>query len=184
MPDPTEGGLRDRLVFESAHRYLRHGLTLSNDWFNAAAMANSLEHSVRLESTPATAASKITPNLITVTRGPMDPVADVEIGSGLTEDHTELWVTIYAENEAIGTHLQGDCYGILAGKMPSIGFEDAGFTVYDWRAHPPADLTYPPAVDELFRVELERIATDREHDPETGVERDTWYVVANIIEER
>lgn len=183
MPSPLEGGLRDRLVFESAHRYLRYHLDQLN-WFDDASLSGSLEHTVRFQTRPARAAEKITPNLITVARGPMNPAGEVETGSGMSEDHTELWVTIYAENEAVGTHLQGDVYGILKGTMASIGADTAGFTVYDWRDHPTGNDTYPPTVDSLFYVELERLAQDREHDPETGIERDTWYVVGNMVEYR
>lgn len=190
MPDPTEGGLRDRLVFESAHRHLRHFLAQLG-WFNTVTLAPGVKP-ITLATEPVAAADKIEPNLITITTGPMDP-SPAETGSGLTENLTELWVTIYAQNDSLGRHLQGDCYGILAGQMASIGAVDAGFNVYDWRAAPAApDYTYPPVdredppemLEPLFRVAFEDLATDREHDPRSGVERDTWYVVGQMDEYR
>ena len=175
--DALEGGLRDRFLLESAHRWIRHGLT-EKGWFSLDA-----GHApVSLRGRALRAEEDIEPNLITVSKGPTD-TNDAETGSNLGEAATELWVTIYAENEAIGIHLQGDVFAMLSGRLASIDFDTPGFQVYDWRgaADPP---TYPPSTDELFWVELEDVVNDREHDPTSGQERLTFYVIAQMLEFR
>ena len=173
MPaDPLEGGLYDRLRFESYCRWIRHGLA-ELGWFDAGRR----HQPVVFRTSAVRADEKITPNLIVVSDGPHD-VEDAELGSNAGFDSTEVWVTIYSENDALGRQLRGDVFSMVTGRFPSIGADEPGFTVYDLRTIAPDDLTYPPTVDELGWVELERPAADREHDPATGDERNTWYVVA------
>ena len=187
MPEPIEGGLLDRLVFESFHRYLRAKLD-EKGWFDQSSLSPGVRP-VRFQSEPADAAATITANLVTVTTDTTDSTP-AETGSDLEEQLTTWWVTIYAQNDAVGRHLRGDCHAILAGKMPSIGAESAGFQVYDWRQHPGTtenpDFTYPPAndVDKLAWIPNERVDTDREHDATTGIERNTWYVFGQFGEYR
>lgn len=195
MPDPTEGGLYVRLVMESFHRWVRHYFFHADlHWDDTDGLAKTGTKPVTLTAEPVPAADKVQPNLVTLTLGPNDE-GPAELGSDLAFEDREVWGTIYAQNQAVGLHIQGDLHDIWAGKLRSIDADTAGFPVYDWRhvagtiENP--DLTYPPVdkdtsdpLEPIGYIELEDIHTDREIDPATGVERNTFYVIARMADTR
>jgi hypothetical protein len=165
-----EGGLLDRVVFDSFVRMVRESLDQLG-WFDVAASGRT---PLTLLTTPVEFHDEIPTNaaIIQFEDHYDDPG---EIGSTLTFDRTMAWVDIYPESLALGRHLAGDVRDILRGKMPSIGRDDPSFEVLDL----PGGVDPPPV---LFLVDITDVEIHREPKPSTTPGR-FWVSVSALLEE-
>lgn len=164
----VEGGLRDRLVFESFHTMVKTALT-DLGWFEPGR-----KHApVVFRTTAVPEGEQIPANTVAVSSEDLDD-SPGEIGSTLTEDRTVVWVDFYAESDALGRHLIGDVRDVLRGKMPSIGRTDPSFVVLDFTVVAP----HP----ELFLVGIEDVAVERSHSP--TAQRHWFAVTCSLVEDR
>lgn len=165
-----EGGLLDRVVFDSFVHMIRDSLDQLG-WFD---VVDSERTPVTLITTPVSLHDEIQPNTVAIQfEDQFDEPA--EIGSNLTFDNTMAWVEIYPESMAIGRHIAGDVRDILRGKMPSIDRTDPSFEVLDF----PSGVD-PPAV--LFLADISKVEVHRDREPTTTAGR-FWFAVSAILEE-
>jgi hypothetical protein len=142
---PT-GGLRERLIGESVHQYLRACLT-ELGWLTSDRTRRDVHYLGR----PAADGENIELNTLAVFSERVRDT-ELEMGSGLTENAWQWYADIYAGDEALGVHLSGDVRDILRGKMPSVG---AGRPVI-----PVLDFTMATPVP-IFSVQIENVTRDR-----------------------
>lgn len=163
-----EGGLRDRLLFESFHAMIKDALT-EIGWFQSGRQHKP----INFVTTAVDLDKEIPDNTLAVSTEDLDD-EPAELGSTLTFDRVMAWVDFYAESDALGRHLQGDVRDILRGKMESIDRTDPSFMVVDMRE--------PDPKPELFLVEIENVATVRDKRP--GGQRHWYAVSCDLIEAR
>lgn len=165
--DPTVGGLRERMVFESLVRMVKQSL---NDlgWFGSA-----LGHSPILFTSEAIDIDKpIAPNTMVITSEDMTS-SEAEIGSVATIDAATVWIDFYCEKESLGRHVMGDVRAILLGKMPHIGRADPSFPVFDWTQPVPTD-------HQIALVAIDNVELDRGRTPTA---QRHWFAVSFTIED-
>lgn len=170
----VEGGLRDRLVAESFVRHVKAGLT-AKGWFESGVPAPPVV--VVTTHLPDTSEMNVDANTYVVVLVEDSSDVDAEVGSGLTEDRTTGWVDVYAKTDAIAAHLSGDVRDLLRGKLPSVGYDTAGFTVRNWFVTDPDDL------EDLFWVDVEDVQRDRDPD-QSRATRFHYQVSAELVEFR
>jgi hypothetical protein len=165
MPEP-QGGLRDRMVFESFAQMLEASMRTIG-WFDA-----DRAHAPIIWRTSIVPEAEEMP-LNTLALSSEDVSGeDMEIGSGLSEDRFIVIVDFYAESDALGRHLMGDVRDILRGKMVT---DTAGFVVYDLRDDPPTPFSF---------AEIEGVRLDRSHGFDAPFRRHWFSVLAELVEER
>lgn len=130
----VEGGLRDRLVFESFALHVKTGLEALG-WVGVTTGPRKPQFGFR--TTPVPDVEEIPANTIAVTFETVD-MSDGEIGSNLTENSHAAWVDIYTDTTdpngyALAMQISGDVRDLLRGKMRSIGFEEPVFQLVDNR---------------------------------------------------
>lgn len=142
MVNSIVGGLRSRLIFDSTFKVLNDSL-IALGWF-----AGGRHHS------PIT----FVPDEQDVeTQVPLNTLAlsdenvtsdDIELGSKLADNVRYFYLDFFAEEDALGKHVIGDCRDILEGRMLSIGRTGPVIPVYDFsQATPP--LVFYAAVDNV-----------------------------------
>lgn len=171
MTDP-EGGLRDRLVFESFIRKIKTGLA-------ALGWLDPDRHHIPLTVTSTRIDDSTSVALNTIAISAEDISGDdAEVGSGLSEDSHTFYVDMYAENDALGEHVAGDIRDLLRGKLPSIGVTDAVLLVKDWTV---ADDSLAP---DLFWADIEEVNLQRAHGFSAPFQRHWFSVSCQVIETR
>ncbi len=102
-----EGGLRDRMIHESALQAIKAQLTTLG-WF-----APGRQHSdiTVIDEYPDDKA-EIALNTIAISMGDGDGYL-VEMGSPMENHEQLLFVDVYAESDALGRHVSGDIYSYL-----------------------------------------------------------------------
>lgn len=159
------GGLRSRFVRESLYHRLYDGLAAIG-WFNAGRQ----HQTVHFVSAPIDDQHEIPFNTVALTDGNLD-TTEAEIGSLLAEHRWTMYVDIYAENNALGMQLAYDLKSLLEGRMPSIGYNDPSFAVYDYTHATPSLFAY---------CQVENVMVDRAQGfPEAW--RRWWYSVALTV---
>lgn len=175
-----EGGLLDRLVFDSFVRMLRESLD-ALEWFDTGRWHDPFT----LRTSPVPVKEEIPPNTIVVT---FEDATDEpgEIGSTLSIDTTVVWIDIYPvgkkpdQSMSLGRHIAGDVRDILRGKMPSVNRTDPSFMVYDLTEAGVGDSD----PDELFLVQIDNVEVLRDHNPPSSPGRFWFSVTADLVEER
>lgn len=168
MAEP-QGGLRDRMVFESFAMMLKDSLDQLG-WFD-----DDRAHSpIHWRTSIVPESEEVPINTLAMSSEDSTHI-DMEIGSGLSEDRMFVLTDFYAENDALGRHLMGDVRDVLRGKMPDVDRTDPVFTVYDLRDDPPTP---------LFVAEIEGVRLDRAHGFDTPFRRHWFSVLCQLIEER
>ena len=119
------GGLRRRLIKDNLYYMLEDSLRQLG-WFNGALSRQS----VTLVAEQIDARTEIKPNVIGISAEDLLS-ENIELGSNLDEYTWSIFIDIFAESEAVGTHLSGDIYDILNGKISSIGRTGPDFAVKD-----------------------------------------------------
>lgn len=119
------GGLRVRLIQDNVFDMLETALG-DLGWFDAGR-----DHEdVTLVDEEPDWDSPITPNKISVIIESIND-SEAEMGSNLTEERHNVFIDVYAEDDATGIHLSNDIREILRGKMPSIDRGWPSIDVYD-----------------------------------------------------
>ena len=167
MPEP-QGGLRDRMVFESFAYMLKDGLTQLG-WFEPGRSHAPLNW--RTSIVPE--AEEMPINTLAVASEDVTS-DDGEIGSNMSEDRFIVIVDFYAESDALGRHVSGDIRDLLRGKMPPIS-EDPVFAVYDFREEPPVPFSW---------VDIDRVTLDRSHGFDAPFRRHWFSILAQLVEAR
>lgn len=167
----VEGGLRDRFLDDSFINHVRVGLDALG-WFDTGRRHPPLQ--LVTTHLPATEEMNVDTSTYVVVLTESVAGSDAEIGSGLTEDRVYGWVDVFANDKGLARHLAGDCRDLLRGKMPSINYDTAGFTVVNWEEYDP---------DDLFWVDIEDVQLDSE--PDQGRDgRFHYQVSADLVEFR
>lgn len=173
------GGWRDRLIWESCHRALHDALE-DLGWFNDLGNASKPIDPIVWSTKSLKDDEVIPPNFLVLSSEDTDGDS-AEIGSSLTEDSVEMWLDFYPVNDALGRHLMGDVRDLLRGKMPTVGFSEAGLMVVDYR---PASLSDTSGED-LFWVDIEGVAEVHNAGNPATPELRTWRSVTwRIVDER
>lgn len=161
------GGLRARLIHDSFYTMVSDALAALG-WFDPAREHRpiNLIPEMQPEGEP------IEVNTIVIS-GLDENDTDAEMGSNLSENRLTYYVDIYAEGEALGSHLKGDVKDILRGKMPSIG---RGRPVLEVR-----DLTVP-AAPLLFVCDIENVVTDRSATFSNPWQRYWWVLRCELVD--
>lgn len=155
------GGLRARLIRDSLYRMLGDSLD-SLGWFDP----NRDHAPINMVAKEVAFDEEIPLNTIAVS-GETATLTDWEMGSGLQENRWIYYVDLYAEDDAIGTHLIYDVRDILAGKMSSIGRTAPTLTVWDYTLATPVS---------IFECEFASITVDRSHNSAKPFMK-FWYSV-------
>lgn len=140
------GGLRARLIRDSAYAWIREGLEALG-WDDAGRRHLPIvwrEGDVDFDE-------KIEFNTISLSQTDVID-EDAELGSSLTNDTWTFYVDFFAENDSVGTHFIHDVRDILRGKMPAIGRGRPTFDVYDYSLATPVII----AVCDVERVTVDR----------------------------
>lgn len=140
------GGLRVRLIQDNLFDMIQDSLDALG-WFDSGRDHNPVE---MVEEEP-NWEEPITPNKISVLIESIDDF-EAEMGSNLMEERHNVFVDIYAEDDATGMHLSNDIRDILRGKFPSIGRTVSRMDVYDKTLATPA---------QIFAVDIENSRWDR-----------------------
>ena len=146
MSTVIAGGLRERLIADSIHLYLKRALSLLG-WFNPDPGRRDVHYMPR----PAGDDEPIELNTVGVFSDRVRDT-DLELGSLLAESAWQWYADIYGEDEAVGMHLSGDVRDILRGKMPTVGASAPVIPVLDFRLATPV---------EIFYVEIQDVVRDR-----------------------
>ncbi len=164
---PIVGGLRARYIAESIYQCVDEILT-DLDWFQPGRYHIPL----KLRKTPVKNDETIDYNTIVVFSESMYDLED-ELGSLMAEHHWIFYVDIYAEDDAIGTHLAHDLRDALEGRMPSIGRTHPVVPVYDFGTATPY---------ELFNVQLERVFVEKIHNIQKPWEQHWYSLVFDVVD--
>lgn len=170
-----DGGLRDRMIIESARVMFEDGLT-DLGWFDTGRAHLDFPP---MRSGPIDRQVEVQPNQLVLSFEDVDPTDELEIGSGAWEITHTGYMDFYAEpaptddnqqyngGEALGKHVIGDVRGLLVGEMPAVGRDRNFLDVYDYSLATP---------ELLFTVEIpyERVRTMRVHHASNPWER-YWY---------
>lgn len=151
MSQPV-GGLRHRLVNKSVYEWVKAGLG-GLGWFNpgrAHTTINVVARQYHLDE-------EVPINTVAVSTGNVTP-ADIELGSGLAEYVTELYVDVYGQNDSVASHLADDVVDLLAGRS---------IQILNWSLATPVP---------IFTVEVESPRRDRAREFPHPWQRH-WYVV-------
>lgn len=173
----VEGGLRDRLVFESFARHVRDGLA-ARGWVDVVSGPRKPQFQFR--TSPVPDAEEVQPNTIAVSFETVD-MHDIEIGSNQTENSHSAWVDIYTDTTdpngyALAMEVSGDVRDMLAGKLSSIGYDAAGFPLIDVRDPDPEPV-------QLGWCDLEDIVQERSMNEKRS--KRYWVAVgAQVVEAR
>ena len=165
MPEP-QGGLRDRMVFECFANMLKSSMATLG-WFEPGR-----SHAPLFWRTSIVAESEELPlNTLTVASTDVRS-ADMEIGSGLSQDTFVIIIDFYAQNDALGRHVTGDIRDILRGKLVT---DHPGFVVYDLRDDPPTPFSF---------AEIEGVLVDRAEGFDAPFRRHWFSVLCELVEDR
>lgn len=156
------GGLRYRLIERSLHSTVRAGLETLG-WFDSGRQhkeINCIAHQYDLDET-------VPLNTVAVSCDDVEG-EDAEMGSNLAEQSIDMWVDVYAENDAVGKHLADDVRDLLAGRLA--GRTDPAFDVTD--------------LDDVvvFRVEIEDLRRRRARDFPNPWQRH-WFTVSGSLKD-
>ena len=161
------GGLRRRLIKDNFY-YMVYNAMSDLNWFNS----NLASKPVTLLAEQIDPTTKITPNKVSIAAEEMS-TREWEMGSDLDQFSWEIYLDIFAEDESVGTHLSGDIYDILKGKMSNIGRTGPFFNVYD--------LTQE-AEPLLFTCGIERIETARVREWNKDFNKYWWVVGCTVVD--
>ena len=143
------GGLRSRLILYNLFNMLNSSLT-DLGWFNPGRRHKPI--SFVIEEQDLTSEVKI--NTLALSDEAISSTP-WEIGSTLTEDTRWHYLDFFAENDAVGKDLIGDCRDILLGKLASVGRVSPTLDVFDLtQATPPR----------IFSCDIITVRVDRSHD--------------------
>lgn len=176
MTEPL-AGIRDHLVWESFHQWL-HGHLDALGWFGPLAKLTGSDTVDRPPITWRTSGfadrTTIPVNTIIVSQADTDSV-ELEVGSYLTEESTQVWVEFFASDDQLGRMVTGDIKALCQGKY--IGrSEDPVFPVMDWREDPPTELFIGHMAD------VQRMHGGQ--NPTSPEMRHWWGVALDLLEER
>lgn len=142
------GGLRSRLIFDSTYKVINDGLTALG-WF-----AGGRHHApVTFVPDEQDVETEVPLNTLALSDENVSS-AEIELGSMLSDNTRTFYLDFFAEEDALGKHLIGDCRDLLQGRMPSIGRTGPAIAIYDFRQ------ATPPVV---FYVQVEGVRIDRAH---------------------
>ena len=140
-------GTRDHLLWESFHRWL-HGHLDALGWFDPLKpLPNSTtpRPAITWHTTDVPDRNEVPLNSLIVSQADTDS-AQIETGSYLTEELTQVWIELYADDDQLGRLVTGDIKALCQGKYPGRS-EDPCFPVMDWREDPPTELFTGHLVD-------------------------------------
>lgn len=159
------GGLRRKLIKASFHEMVKDSMTTLG-WFSPTLQAKP----VTLISNQFDVNKEIKPNVVGISMEDID-AEPMELGSTLEEVSWMAYLDIFAEDDSIGTHLYGDLYDILRGKI-------AGRTapVFDV-----IDLTMPTP-DVAFTCEILDIEGSRVRDWDRPYNKYWWVVGCRLVD--
>lgn len=140
------GGLRVRLIQDNVFDMLEDALDALG-WFDVGRDHETVE----LVDEEPDWDTPITPNKVSVIIESINDF-EAELGSNLMEERHNVFIDIYAEDDATGIHLSNDIRDILRGKFPSISRTQPRIDIYD-------KTMATPAV--IFTVEVEDARWDR-----------------------
>lgn len=151
----ADGGLRDRLIFESVYKAIVTELTTLG-WFTAGRQHSPL---VVVDEFP-DEDGEVVFNTLAISMGDSGGVL-TELGSLATDEEIIFFVDFFAESDAIGRHVRGDIYNFLAAAefIPVLDYSQAGDP-------------------ELFRVEVQDEIDKRKPDRATQKWQKHWYIVS------
>lgn len=149
VPDPLAarelvGGLRARLLQDSLYHTINDALG-ELGWYDQHRQHQSL----RFLAKPLRWDQAVQPNLIAMQIETVE-LAELELGSGLTEDEIAVLFDCYLENESVGAHLTNDLRDLLRGRH-TVGPQHPVFDLYDYRQATPPTIGY--AVIDEVRIE-------------------------------
>lgn len=159
------GGLRARLIRDSFRNWVRDGVA-ARGW-----MDEDRPHvPFTFRRPPANWDEEVPPNSIAISAEDVGD-DDIELGSLLTEDLWTYYIDVYGDTNPRSFYAAMDCAhdirDMLRGKIPSIGYENPAFPVYDYRqATPPI----------LFYCQIENVILDKARDYPNAWQQN-WYVI-------
>lgn len=145
-----QGGLRERLVYDSFHKMLSDALDALG-WFDSVPS----RFDVHLLHGPADINETIEYNTIAVVDLD-EPGQEWELGSSLTEHRWTYFVDVFAEDDSVSRHLAYDIRAILEGKHTAAGRTTPTLNVLDFTVAEP----YPT----LFVAEFEDVLVEHPQD--------------------
>lgn len=173
-----EGGIRDRLIFESCHRMIHDALNQLG-WFGQLGTPARPIPPIVWRTERYDDDQRIPVNALVVSSEDTNS-ADLEVGSLLSEDATQFWVDFYPVDDELGKHVMGDVRAILQGKMASANRVEPGFWVTDHRPNAPV-----PGAD-LFWVEIEDVqslhSVRQSSTPEVQLQRSVSFDVVDEVD--
>lgn len=147
------GGLRTRLIADSVRVTVIAALDQLG-WFQSTVYddppGTRRHRPLRYITRPVDWTDDITPNALAIST---EDVSDEDLGlGGDVEDRLEMYLDLFAQDEALGLHLIRDIRDILLGKFPELGRSAPHVDVYDFRQATPAPFT---------QVEIDDVRVDR-----------------------
>lgn len=149
MTDTVVGGLRARFLHDSLTAVLENGLA-GLGWFDSGRSHQPF----RFLHGPHTWSVPITFNAIVVTNQTTE-ADEIELGSNLTANSTEITIDLYAQNDSLGVHVANDMRDLLRGRLPG-GAEREMLPILDYRLATPIPIGHATVLD----VRLQR-STDQ-----------------------
>lgn len=164
------GGLRMRYIHGSLVNMIEDSLSALN-WFNEdnSLMVNPLS----IVNSPLDPLDEILPNKIFVGSTDMDDLGGEMGSSHLSDYHWDFFVDIIAENESVGTHLSGDIFNVVRGKLGSIGRFAPVLDVYDLGSNSGEPFT---------SCDIEHISLQREKSFAKPFHRYWWSVSFTVVD--
>lgn len=164
------GGLRMRYIHGSLVNMIEDSLAALN-WFSDS---NSLiVNPLSIVSSPIDPLEEILPNKIFIGSIDMDDLGGEMGSSHLSDYHWDFFVDVIAENESVGTHLSGDIFNIVRGKLGSVGRSAPVLNVYDLSGGSGEPITV---------CDIEHVHLRREKSFEKPFHRYWWSVGFTLID--
>lgn len=166
------GGLRSRLIVDSVRVTIIAGLEQLG-WFNPTIYDNPpgirKHHPLRYIPKPVKWDDPIEPNGLTISS---EYFSDDELAlGGEVEDRLEIYIDLFAQDDAFGTQVTADIRDILIGKFPDLGRAGPYLDIYDFRQPTPAAFT---------QVEVESVITDRALGEARGWQHH-WFMIRLVV---
>lgn len=168
------GGLRSRLVIDSV-RFAVISTLQQLGWFDPTIYDNPpgvrRHQPFRYISRPVDWSEDILPNAIAISA---EDISDDDLGlGGEVEDRIELYVDLFAQDDALGWQVIYDLRDSLLGKNPELGTLGPQIDVYDFRQPTPAPFT---------TVDVDTVRVDRSQNEARQWQRH-WFMLRIIVED-
>lgn len=169
------GGLRSRLIVDSVRTAVISTLQQLG-WFDPTVFdvpAGVRRHQpFRYIARPADWSSNILPNAVAISAD--DITGDDAAFGGDVEDTFEIYIDVFAEDDAVGWQVSYDIRDSLYGKNPELGMLGPQIDVYDFRLATPASFT---------TVDIEEIRVDRSQGEAREWQRHWFMLRLSLIDE-